>query len=179
MWCHCGVGCGPHVTCRVARAWAWRWVLAVLSVPWCIMPQVCACCGDDGRSVCAHSVWLALSSLYTQAACVLHSNMRVHIRISVLHAASVPACVGLCAALCMAQWLLPNRAANRRARWWQGLHARNGVLLLCVCVLSVWHLLPNLPAQSRSCHRCMHVHFCVQVSLRPMVMCAAYLACSS
>jgi hypothetical protein len=94
VWCHGGVGCAPHVTCRIARAWAWRWVLAVLIVRWCIMPQVCACCGDDGRSVCAHSVWLVLSSLYTQVAWGLHSNMRVHIRMFCLACCQCPCMCG-------------------------------------------------------------------------------------
>lgn len=112
------------------------------------------CSLSDGVSChkCVHAVVMMAGRCvhilcgWCSPACT-HRLLRVYTAICVctsgcfvLHAASVPACVGLCAASCMAQWLLPNRAVNRRARWWQGLHARNGVLLLCVCVLWVWYL---------------------------------------
>lgn len=67
----------------------------------------------------------------------------------ILHAAIVPTCVGLYAASSMAHWCqffpvlvcAARRAANRLARWWQGLYAGDGALLVCMCVLLVWHSL--------------------------------------
>jgi hypothetical protein len=122
----------------------------------------------------------------------------VHIRIFILHAAIVPTCVGLHAASSMAHWcqLFPvlvyaaRACCNRLARWWQGLYAGDGALLVCMCVLLVWHSLAK-PACSMQVFvtgvcMCTFVYrcpwdpwSCVLPTLFTQVRYLPYHACSS
>jgi hypothetical protein len=104
----------------------------------------------------------------------------VHIRMFVLHAAIVPACVGLYAALSMAHWcqffpmlVYAARACCKQART---VVARVVCMRWCpvgvhVCAAGLAFPCQTCLLNAGLCHRCMHLHICVQVSLGPMAVC--------
>lgn len=112
----------------------------------------------------------------------------VHIRMFILHAAIVPTCVGLHAASSMAHWcqffpvlVCAARACCKQARTGGGKGCMHEMCPVGVHVCAAGLAFPcqTCLLNAGLCHRCMHVHICVQVSLGPMVVCVAYLVHSS
>ena len=150
-WYPGGVGCGPQVAWRVARAWAWCCMLAVLSAHCMIKPQVWHAvvlmahqCVHIACGGCCLACPYRLAGLHA-AICVCTSGclscmlpLSPHVWACMLHRVWL---IGASSSQC---WSMQSEhAANRLARWWQGWYARDCALLVCMCVLLVWHLLPN------------------------------------